>query len=446
MGNRDDPADRTITEAIEKIYRAESRRVLATLIRLLGDFDLGEEALQEAFCAASRQWPTEGIPRNPRAWLVSTGRFRTIDRLRRSHRMRRALLELAERETAIDPQPEEPIADDRLRLIFTCCHPELPPDARIALTLREVCGVPTEAIARAFLIKTATVAQRIVRAKSRLHGRAGSQASDQARSHGRAGSRASDQARIRDRKIRYAVPDPQAWPARMASVLRVVYLVYTAGYAAGAPREAIDLCDEAIRLARLVTELTSDTEASGLLALMLLQESRREARFTANGDIVLLEHQDRTLWNRDLIAEGRRLVSGLVEREPIGSYTIQAAIAAVHAGADTYDATDWNQVIRWYDLLAVADPSPVVRLNRAAAISVRDGPEAGLASLATLEQDGTLRQYHLFHAAKADALRRLGRNREAVLAYRRALAIATNRSEQRFLKQRIGEIYVATKD
>lgn len=431
MGKRDDPADRTITEAIEKIYRAESRRVLATLIRLLGDFDLGEEALQEAFYAATRQWPTEGIPHNPRAWLVSTGRFRIIDRLRYSHRRRRALLELAERETAIDRQPEEPITDDRLRLIFTCCHPELPPDARIALTLREVCGVPTEVIARAFLIRTATVAQRIVRAKARLHGRAGSAASDQARLHA---------------KIRYEVPDPQAWPARLASVLRVVYLVYTAGYAAGAPQEAIGLCDEAIRLARLVTELTSDTEATGLLALMLLQESRREARFTTDGDIVLLEHQDRSLWNRDLITEGRRLAAGLVEREPIGSYAIQAAIAAVHAGADTYDATDWNQIVRWYDLLAVADPSPVVRLNRAAAISVRDGPAAGLASLVALEQEGTLTQYHLLHAAKADALRRLGRNREAVLAYRRALATATNRSEQRFLEQRIHEIHVASED
>ncbi len=412
MNSPNGVTDRHVAAAIDEIYRTESRRVLATLIRLLGDFDLGEEALQEAFVAATRQWPVDGVPRNPRAWLISTGRFRTIDRLRRSNRRRRALRELVERETRSADSDKQPIADDRLRLIFTCCHPDLSPDARIALTLREVCGVATEAIARAFLIKTATVAQRIVRAK----------------------------VQIRDRRIRYAVPEPEHWSARLASVLRVVYLVYTTGYAAGAREEARSLCVEAVRLARLVHELVSDDEATGLLALMVLQESRRTARFTADGDVVLLAAQNRALWDHQLIAEGRRLAAQVSECEPIGPYAIQAAIAAVHAGAESYNDTDWNKIVRWYDLLTIADPSPVVGLNRAAAVGMRDGPEAGLASLADVERDGALGDYYLLHAAKADALRRLGRNREALGAYRRALATAANESDRRFLERRIRDV------
>jgi RNA polymerase sigma-70 factor, ECF subfamily len=404
---------------IERLYRSESRRVLATLIRLLGDFDLAEEALQDAFTAAVAQWPRDGLPANPRAWLVSTGRFKAIDRLRRRARFDAALGELAARldDEAPDPadQGDEVFGDDRLRLIFTCCHPALPPDAQVAMTLREVCGLTTEEVARAFLTRAPTVAQRIVRAK----------------------------ARIREAAIPYEVPPPDELAGRLAAVLRVVYLVFTEGYApaAGASVVRADLAAEAVRLGRLLAELLPDEpEVLGLLALMLLTDARRAARTTADGDLVLLADQDRSRWDRDGIAEGTALLRRAVAAEPVGPYTLQAAIAATHARAPRAEATDWDRIVGLYDLLARADPSPVVELNRAVAVAMRDGPAAGLALVDDLLGRGQLDGYHLAHAARADLLARLGRTAEARAAYRRAMALAGQEPERRFLQGRLAEL------
>jgi RNA polymerase sigma-70 factor (ECF subfamily) len=403
---------------VDAVYRAESRRVLATLIRLLGDFDLAEEALHEAFAAAVEQWPVEGVPQNPRAWLVSTGRFKAIDRIRRRARFDVSLEDVAEQAEAIpDPAGEvehEGVEDDRLRLIFTCCHPALAPDAQVALTLREVCGMTTEEIARAYLSPAPTVAQRIVRAKGK----------------------------IRDAKIPYEVPGRSELPARLESVLRVVYLVFNEGYLASSG-EALtrhDLSGEAIRLGRLLVELLPEPEAVGLLALMLLQESRRAARATPSGDLVLLADQDRSLWNRQQIADGTALVEGALGSGRGGPYAIQAAIAALHAAAPAAEATDWPQIVALYDVLQRMEPSPVVELNRAVAVAMRDGPEAGLALVDDLLARGDLADYRFAHAARADLLRRIGRAGEARKAYRRALELTQQASERRFLERRLAEL------
>jgi RNA polymerase sigma-70 factor (ECF subfamily) len=403
-------------ETVDAVYRAESRRVFATLIRLLGDFDLAEEALHDAFRAALEQWPRDGVPANPRAWLVSAGRFKAIDGIRRRARLD-PLDESAEKIAAPDDPASwgaEEIEDDRLRLIFTCCHPALPPDAQVALTLREVCGLTTEEIAHAFLTAPPTLAQRIVRAKNK----------------------------IRDAKIPYQVPSQQDLPDRLDSVLRVIYLVFNEGYAAssGASLTRHDLSGEAIRLARLLVELQPEPEALGLLALMLLHESRRAARTTSNGDLVLLEDQDRSLWNRDLIAEGTALVERALALRRIGPYTLQAAISAVHAEARSAAATDWAQIVGLYDVLARVEPSPVVELNRAVAIAMRDGPEAGLALVDAILARGELADYRLAHAARADLCRRLGRTAEARASYERALALTRQEPERRFLERRLGEL------
>jgi RNA polymerase sigma-70 factor, ECF subfamily len=400
---------------IELLYRTESRRVLATLIRLLGDFDLAEEALQDAFTAAMAQWPRDGLPTNPRAWLVSTGRFKAIDRLRRRARFDAALGELAARldDRVLDPaeRADQPLEDDRLRLIFTCCHPALPPDAQVAMTLREVCGLTTEEVARAFLTRAPTVAQRIVRAK----------------------------ARIRDARIPYEVPPPAELPGRLDAVLRVVYLVFTEGYAPASGDTVVraDLADEAIRLGRLLVELLPEPEALGLLALMLLQDSRRAARTSAEGELILLADQDRSRWDRARIAEGTALLRRASSSGPAGPYTLQAAIAAAHATAPTAKATDWDRIVALYDLLARADPSPVVELNRAVAVAMRDGPAAGLVLVDDLLGRGQLDAYHLAHAARADLLRRLGRTAEARAADRRALELAGQEPERRFIRRRL---------
>ena len=398
-------------EKIEAIYRAESRRVFATLVRLLGDFDLAEEALSDAFRAALEQWPSEGIPDNPRAWLVSTGRFKAIDAIRR--RARFDPLEEDHAETlAAEEKPEaEPIEDDRLRLVFTCCHPALAQDAQVALTLREICGLTTEEIARAFLTPAPTLAQRIVRAKNK----------------------------IRDARIPYEVPAGRELAERLDAVLRVVYLVFNEGYSpsAGASVTRADLSGEAIRLARLLAELLPEPEATGLLALMLIQESRRAARSAANGDLVTLEEQDRSRWNRALIAEGVALVERALGSRRFGPYTLQAAIAAVHAEAASAAATDWAQIVALYDVLLGLDASPVIALNRAVAVAMRDGPESGLALIDGIKDLGN---YHLTHAARADLLRRLGRAREARDAYQRALKLAQQEPERRFLERRIAEL------
>ena len=408
-----------IARIVDDLYRAESRRVFATLIRLLRDFDLAEDALHDAFRAAMEQWARDGVPANPRAWLVSTGRFKAIDGMRRRARFDASLATLAaeldeagdEFDTALD---DESVDDDRLRLVFTCCHPALPAEARVALTLREVCGLTTEEIARAFLTSPATLAQRIVRAK----------------------------AKIRDAGIPYQVPAPAELPERLDTVLRVIYLVFTEGYAASAG-EAVtrpDLSGEAIRLARLLAELLPEPEVIGLLALMLLHESRRAARTSAEGDLVLLEDQDRSLWNREQIAEGTALVERALASRRFGPYTLQAAIAAVHAEAVTPEATDWAQIVALYDALARIDPSPVVALNRAVAVAMRDGPEAGLALIDALLEGGELRDYHLAHAARAELCRRLGRTAEARLAYERALALTRQEPERRFLERRLAAL------
>jgi len=411
-------ADKSVREAVEAVYRAESRRVFATLIRLLGDFDLAEEALHEAFTAAVERWPRDGVPANPRAWLVSAGRFKAIDAMRRRARFDASLAELADQLEAdtgdAAGRDDEGLEDDRLRLIFTCCHPALPPDAQVALTLREVCGLTTEEIARAFLTAPPTVAQRIVRAK----------------------------AKIRDARIPYQVPSRADLPARLDAVLRVVYLVFNEGYSAssGASLTRPDLSGETIRLGRLLIELLPEPEAAGLLALMLLHESRRAARTSPAGELVLLEDQDRSLWNRDQIAEGSALVERALASRRFGAYTLQAAIAAVHAEAPSAAATDWAQIVGLYGVLARADPSPVVELNRAAAVAMRDGPLAGLTLIDAILARGDLVDYHLAHAARADLCRRLGRTAEARASYERALGLTRQEPERRFLERRLGEL------
>jgi RNA polymerase sigma-70 factor, ECF subfamily len=404
--------------AVDAVYRSDSRHVLATLIRLLGDFDIAEEALHEAFIAAVEQWPRDGVPANPRAWLVSTGRFKAIDSMRRRARFDASLAEIAERLHATTSDPadydDESVKDDRLRLIFTCCHPALAPDAQVALTLREVCGLTTEEIARAFLSSPPTLAQRIVRAK----------------------------AKIRDARIPYQVPAPADLPDRLDSVLEVVYLVFNEGYSAssGASLTRADLSGEAIRLGRLLLELLPEPEATGLLALMLLQESRRAARTSPAGDLILLEDQDRSLWNREYITEGLALIQQSLASRRFGPYTIQAAIAAVHAEALTASATNWTQIVRLYDLLARAAPSPVVELNRAVAIAMRDGPAAGLEHIDAILERGELANYHLIHSARAELCRRLGKTADARAAYERALALTRQAPERRFLEGRLRQL------
>ncbi|CAG9171075.1 RNA polymerase sigma factor [Cupriavidus respiraculi] len=403
-------------QAVEAVYRAESRRVLATLIRLLGDFDIAEEALHDAFKAALEQWPRDGIPANPRAWLVSAGRFKAIDGIRRHARFR-ALDEVAEQVEAIEDESaalgmdDETLEDDRLRLIFTCCHPALAPDAQVALTLREVCGLTTEDIARAFLTGAPTLAQRIVRAKGK----------------------------IRDARIPYQVPDHAELPQRLESVLRVMYLVFNEGYSASSGDQLTrhDLSAEAIRLARLLLELLPEPEVMGLLALMLLHESRRAARATPEGDLIVLDEQDRSLWNRELIAEGISLVERALGSRRFGAYSLQAAISAVHAEAPSAEATDWPQIVALYDVLMGFGSSPVVALNRAVAVAMRDGPAAGLALIDGILNAGQLADYHLAHAARADMLRRLGRHDEARAAYRTVLGLARQEPERRFIEKRL---------
>jgi len=408
---------RKLADTIDAVYRAESRRVLATLIRLLGDFDLAEEALHEAFRAALEHWPKEGLPDNPRAWLVSTGRFKAIDAIRRRTRFE-ALDDHIEHVESLATETEdlehESVEDDRLRLIFTCCHPALPADAQVALTLREVCGLTTEEIARAFLTSAPTLAQRIVRAK----------------------------AKIRDARIPYEVPAPDALPERLDAVLRVIYLVFNEGYSAssGASLTRHDLSAEAIRLGRLLLELLPEPEAMGLLALMLLQESRRAARTSPEGDLVLLEHQDRAVWNREQIAEGIALVEKALASRRFGPYTLQAAIAAVHAEAPSAAETDWAQIVALYDVLMRVAPSPVVELNRAVAVAMRDGPQAGLVLIDGILARGDLDEYHLAHSARADLCRRLGRRDDARAAYTRALALTKQEPERRFLERRLREL------
>jgi RNA polymerase sigma-70 factor (ECF subfamily) len=403
---------------IEAVYRAESRRVLATLIRLLRDFDLAEEALNEAFVAAAEQWPRDGMPDNPRAWLVSAGRFKAIDRLRRRARFDALATELA-REIEADAEGEsdmddDAISDDRLRLIFTCCHPALPPDAQVALTLREVCGLTTEEIAHAFLVPTPTIAQRIVRAK----------------------------ARIRDARLPYVVPEPGELPDRLNAVLRVVYLVFNEGYSAssGDAVTRADLSGEAIRLGRLLVTLLPEPEAVGLLALMLLHESRRASRTSPEGELVLLPDQDRSLWDPTQIGEGCSLVDAALASNRFGAYTLQAAIAAAHASASSAEETDWDEVVRLYSALSRIEPSPVIALNHAAAVSIQAGPNAGLELIDGLAARGYLSDYHLLHSARADLLRKLGRLDEAEVAYRRALELVRQEPERRFLLRRLAEI------
>jgi len=403
--------------AVDAVYRSDSRHIFATLVRLLGDFDLAEEALHEAFRAALEQWPRDGVPANPRAWLVSTGRFKAIDALRRGSRFQSLPDNVNERLAADGADPamreNESVADDRLRLIFTCCHPALAPDAQVAMTLREVCGLTTEEVARAFLTSPPTVAQRIVRAK----------------------------AKIRNARIPYEVPPANDLPHRLEAVLRVVYLVFNEGYSASSGTSVIrhDLSSEAIRLGRLLVELLPEPEAAGLLALMLLQESRRAARTSPSGDLVLLENQDRSLWNRDYIAEGLALVERALSSQQVGPYTLQAAIAAVHAAAPSAAATNWTQIVALYDLLMRAEPSPVVELNRAVALAMRDGPDAGLELIDAILARGDLENYHLAHAARADLCRRLGRTAEARASYERALHLTEQEPERRFLERRLAE-------
>ena len=411
------PAE-AIQDAVSAIYQTESRRVLATLIRLLGDFDAAEEALHDAFKAALEQWPRDGLPANPRAWLVSAGRFKAIDAKRRRSRF-----------DALDDAPgggdiavtdeqawadAEAVDDDRLRLIFTCCHPALAADAQVALTLREVCGLRTEEIAQAFLTPAPTLAQRIVRAKGK----------------------------IRDAKIPYQVPSAAELPQRLDAVLRVIYLVFNEGYSASAGDSVLrrDLSSEAIRLGRLVVELLPEPEALGLLGLMLLHDSRREARTAADGELVVLEDQDRSRWNRPMIHEGLALVRRALSSARFGPYTIQAAIGAVHADAATPEATDWNEIVGLYGVLLAMSPSPVVELNRAVAVAMRDGPAAGLRLVEAILERGDLADYRLAHAARADLCRRLGRTTEARASYGRALTLTRQEPERRFLMRRLAEV------
>ncbi len=403
---------------VDAVYRSESRRVLATLIRLLGDFDLAEEALHDAFTAAVERWPRDGVPANPRAWLVSAGRFKAIDGLRRRARFDASLGEIADQLDAgtsdAMPPDDDGVADDRLRLIFTCCHPALPPDAQVALTLREVCGLTTEEIAHAYLTTPPTVAQRIVRAK----------------------------AKIRDARIPYQLPSVPDLPERLDTVLHVIYLVFNEGYSASSGESLVrhDLSAEAIRLGRLLVELLPEPEATGLLALMLLHESRRAARTGPAGELVLLDDQDRSRWSQEQIAEGRTLVERALASRRFGPYTLQAAIAAVHAEASSAAATDWPQIVGLYDVLLRADPSPVIELNRAAAVALRDGPAAGLALIDAILARGELGDYHLAHSARADLCRRLGRTADARTSYERALALTRQEPERRFLERRLREV------
>lgn len=411
------PVPEQLSRTIETLYRSESGRVLATLVRLLGDIDLAEEAMHEAFAAALESWPQTGIPDKPRPWLISTARFKAIDVMRRRARLDRTQKDLALfmkgriNEASLN---DEEIEDDRLRLIFTCCHPALPPEAQVALTLREICGLTTEEIARAFLVTPATLAQRIVRAK----------------------------AVIRDNEIPYQVPTPQELPGRLDAVLQVIYLVFNEGYsaAAGAEVTRAKLTGEAIRLGRLLTELQPEPEVIGLLALMLLQESRREARTSPTGQLILLEHQDRSLWNREQIADGVALVEKALKSRRFGPYTLQAAIAAVHAEAESAAATDWRQIVALYNHLVRIQPSPVVQLNRAVAIAMRDGPEAGLPHIDALLEDGELANYYLAHSARAELYRRLSRTAEARSSYERALALTQQEPERQFLQERIRQL------
>jgi RNA polymerase sigma-70 factor (ECF subfamily) len=408
-------------DAVAAVYQAESRRVFATLVRLLGDFDLAEEALHEAFASAVEQWPRDGIPANPRAWLVSAGRFKAIDTMRRRARFDASLEDLSRR---LDTESTDPadgldndqIEDDRLRLIFTCCHPALPADARVALTLREVCGLTTEEIARAFLTSAPTLAQRIVRAK----------------------------AKIKSAGIPYKIPSRDELPERLDTVLQVVYLVFNEGYSAssGSQLTRADLSGEAIRLGRLLLELMTnpDPEIVGLVALMLLQESRRVARTSPTGELILLDDQDRSLWNREHIAEGLALVQRALSFRRFGTFTLQAAIAAVHAEAPTAAATDWGQIAGLYGVLARVQPSPVIELNRAVAIAMRDGPQAGLELIDAILADGDLADYHLAHSARAELCRRLGRHAEARVSYERALQLTQQQTERRFLEERLDQL------
>jgi RNA polymerase sigma-70 factor (ECF subfamily) len=412
------PATDSVLETVNAVYLSESRGVLATLIRLLGDFDLAEEGLQDAFRAALEQWPRDGVPANPRAWLISAGRFKAIDGIRRRARFD-ALDEVSDEAdlAVIDTAAwadEESVEDDRLRLIFTCCHPALAPDAQVALTLREVCGLTTEEIARAFLTPAPTLAQRIVRAK----------------------------AKIRDARIPYEVPTRAELSERLDAVLRVIYLVFNEGYAAssGAQLTRHDLSAEAIRLGRLLVELLPEPEARGLLALMVLHESRRAARVSPSGELILLDDQDRSLWDRDQITEGTRLVEQVLSSRQVGPYTIQAAIGAVHAEAPTAAATDWAEIVGLYDVLSRLDASPVIELNRAVAVAMRDGPAAGVILIDAILERGDLSGYRPAHAARAELCRRLGRKKDARASYERALALARQEPERRFLERRLAEL------
>jgi len=413
------PVPEQLSKIIETLYRSESGRVLATLVRLLGDLDLAEESMHEAFAAALESWKLVGIPDKPRPWLISTARFKAIDAMRRRARFDGAQRDIvAHMESRVNDAPSgnegiggEEIDDDRLRLIFTCCHPALPPEGQVALTLREICGLTTEEIARAFLVTPATLAQRIVRAK----------------------------AKIRETPIPYEVPAPQELPERLDAVLRVIYLVFNEGYsaAAGAEVTRAELTGEAIRLGRLLTDLQPEPEVIGLLALMLLQESRRAARTSPTGELILLDNQDRALWNREQIAEGVALVEKALNSRRFGAYTLQAAIAAVHAEAESPAATDWRQIVALYNRLVRIQPSPVVYLNRAVAIAMRDGPEAGLTHIDAVLAHGELTNYYLAHSARADMYRRLGRTAEARSSYEKALALTQQEPERQFLQERI---------
>ncbi|MCP8464661.1 RNA polymerase sigma factor [Pseudomonas sp. ZM23] len=413
-----DYAPQALRDVVDDVYRRESRRVLATLIRLLGDFDLAEEALHEAFVAAVEQWRRDGVPANPRAWLVSAGRFKAIDGLRRRSRFDASLLQIAEQleidTQSVEEQADASVEDDRLRLIFTCCHPALSADAQVPLTLREVCDLKTEEIARAYLVTPSTIAQRIVRAK----------------------------AKIRDAKIPYQVPEAAELPSRLASVLRVIYLVFNEGYSASAGDSLTrtDLSAEAIRLGRQLLELLPEAEVMGLLALMLLHESRREARTGEDGQLVLLEHQDRRRWDGAQIDEGRRLIEAALATRRVGPYTLQAAISAVHAVAPDIAGTDWAEIVGLYDMLLGIQPSPVIELNRAVALAMRDGPAAGLEQVDAILARGELQDYHLAHAARADLCRRLSRREDARAAYVRALNLVRQEPERRFLEQRLREL------